>query len=108
TVKTRGCQDALAGRWWSWDPGTRAGSRYHPSFVLAIVAVPVIAAVCALCVVGLLLIVVTPSRRIRDEARLDQDVQPRLLLGEAPNSIDREVEADTAEHAPVADLHPDD
>ncbi len=75
--------------------------------MLAISVVPVIAAVCVLCVVGLVLIVVAPSRRIRDEARLDPDVQARLLLGEDPDEIDRELQGQGGEAAPVADLHPD-
>ena len=35
--------------------------------------------------VGLLVIVLAPSRRVRAEARLDREVEPRLLLGVDPD-----------------------
>jgi hypothetical protein len=79
--------------------------------VLAFSFVTAVAAVCALCVLGLVLAVVAPSRKIRQEARLDPDVEARLLLGHDPDEIDRDLQAETAggaadAPAPVADLHP--
>jgi hypothetical protein len=40
--------------------------------------------VTGIAAVGLLLIVLTPSRRVRAEARLDREVETRLLLGVDP------------------------
>jgi hypothetical protein len=76
--------------------------------MVALSTVPFIAGVCALCVIGVVLIVVAPSRQIREEARLDEEIQARLLLGEDPDEIDRELEGRAADPAPVADLRPDD
>jgi hypothetical protein len=76
--------------------------------MLAFSALPFIGGLCALSVIGLVLIVVAPSRRIREESRLDEEVQARLLLGEDPDQIDRELSGRASDPAPVADLHPDD
>jgi hypothetical protein len=38
--------------------------------------------------VGLLLIILTPSRRLRAEARIDQEIETRLLLGDDPDLDD--------------------
>ena len=40
--------------------------------------------------VGLLLIVLTPSRRVRAEARLDREIETRVLLGVDPEPDDKE------------------
>jgi len=64
---------------------------------LGIVAVIVIAAVALL---GLLVIVIGPSRRVRAEPPLDPDVEAALLLGEDPDEISRE-------HAAVTPPEPD-
>jgi hypothetical protein len=40
--------------------------------------------VAGISAVGLLVIVLAPSRRVRSEARLDQEVETRLLLGVDP------------------------
>jgi hypothetical protein len=50
--------------------------------------------------VGLILIVLTPSRRLRQEARIDREIETRLLLGVDPEPGER---AGDADHAP-ADL----
>jgi hypothetical protein len=47
--------------------------------------------------VGLLVIVLAPSRRVRAEARLDREVETRLLLGVDPD-IAAEAEAAPSEH----------
>ncbi|MDQ1467986.1 MAG: hypothetical protein QOH10_2401 [Actinomycetota bacterium] len=41
--------------------------------------------VAGIAAVGLFLIVLTPSRRVRTEARLDREVETRLLLGIDPD-----------------------
>ena len=41
--------------------------------------------VAGIAAVALLLIVLTPSRRVRTEARLDREVETRLLLGIDPD-----------------------
>jgi hypothetical protein len=41
--------------------------------------------VAGIAAVGLLLIVLTPSRRVRAEARLDREIETRLLLGVDPD-----------------------
>jgi hypothetical protein len=56
---------------------------------LGIVAVIVIAGIAFL---GLLVIVIGPSRRVRAEPPLDPDVEAALLLGEDPDEIAREYE----------------
>jgi hypothetical protein len=66
--------------------------------------------VAGMAAVGLLLIVLTPSRRVRAEARLDREIETRLLLGvdpelddtgfaksEAPSSPDHQPDYDAAE-----------
>ena len=44
--------------------------------------------VAGLAAAGLLLILLAPSRRLRAEARLDQEVETRLLLGVDPDADD--------------------
>ena len=44
--------------------------------------------------VGLILIVLTPSRRVRAEARLDREIETRLLLGVDPELRDAETPAE--------------
>jgi hypothetical protein len=46
--------------------------------------------VAGLAAAGLLLILLAPSRRLRAEARLDQEVETRLLLGVDPDAGDDE------------------
>jgi hypothetical protein len=69
--------------------------------------ITVLAVIGALSVVALLLIVIAPSRRVREEPPLDDEIQARLLLGEDPAEIDEELEHDAAGRAPVAELRRD-
>jgi len=70
-------------------------------------AIWVLAGVCALSVVGLLLIVVAPWRKVREEPPLDEEVQTRLLLGEDPQEIAEDVDEEESERASVAELRPE-
>ncbi len=47
------------------------------------------------CVVAIVLIIVAPWRRVREEPPLEADVQTRLLLGDSPADV--AAEADAAE-----------
>jgi hypothetical protein len=58
--------------------------------------------VAGIAAVGLLIIVLAPSRRVRAEARLDREVETRLLLG-----VDPDVTGETPV-VPPADEHPAD
>jgi hypothetical protein len=73
----------------------------------AITVITWIAAVCGLSVLVLLLIVLAPWRRVREEARLDQEVETRLLLGEDPDELAHELDERAAQRAPVAELRRD-
>lgn len=85
-----------------------AGHTLQPlSPVLAVDWLPVVVALCALSVAVLVLIVVAPWQRVRREPPLDEDVETRLLLGEDPAELDRELEARRQGAAPVAELRPD-
>jgi hypothetical protein len=75
---------------------------------LALDLVPWIVGLCALSAVVLILIVVAPSRRIRREPPLTDEVETRLLLGEDPEELDRELAARDEGAAPVAELRPED
>jgi hypothetical protein len=52
--------------------------------------------VAGISAVGLLVIVLTPSRRVRAEARLDREVETRLLLGDDPD-VDPDAQPATVE-----------
>jgi hypothetical protein len=58
--------------------------------------------VSGIAAVGLLVIVLAPSRRVRAEARLDREVETRLLLG-----VDPDVTAETAVVPPDDERHSD-
>jgi hypothetical protein len=78
----------------------------------AITVVTWIAVVCALSVVGFLLILIAPWRWLsspnRESRRLDKDIETRLLLGEDPEALAEELDARArARRASVAELHPD-
>jgi hypothetical protein len=75
--------------------------------VLAIDWPPLLGGLCALLAVGITLVVVAAPRRVREEAPLDDDVQARLLLGEDPEEIERDLEAREDETAPVSELRPE-
>jgi cbb3-type cytochrome oxidase subunit 3 len=49
--------------------------------------------VLVLCGLGVVLIVVGPSRRVRAEQPLDPDAEAALLLGEDPELVEEELEA---------------
>jgi len=64
---------------------------------------------CVLSVVLLLLIVVAPWKSVRRERELDEEAEARLLLGEDPQEIERDLAAREAERrAGVAELRPRD
>jgi hypothetical protein len=73
--------------------------------LLAVDWLPWIGALCALSVVVLVLIVVAPWKRVRAEPPIGREVQTRLLLGEDPDEIDRDLRAE--HRATVADLRPE-
>ena len=49
------------------------------------------------CVLAIVVIVIAPWRRVRDEPRIEPDVQTRLLLGESPDQVAAEAEAAAAD-----------
>jgi len=55
--------------------------------------------IAGVALVGLILIVLTPSRRLRAEARIDQEIETRLLLGVDPEAGDRATTEPDLEHA---------
>jgi hypothetical protein len=61
----------------------------------------VVVIVVGIALVALLAIIVAPSRSVRAEPPLPDDVQARVLLGESPREIVAELEEDE-EHAPEA------
>ena len=58
--------------------------------------------VAGIAAVGLLVIVLAPSRRVRAEARLDREVETRLLLG-----VDPEDTSETPAVSPEAEHRPE-
>jgi hypothetical protein len=59
------------------------------------VDVPVaVLVIVGLALVSLIAIIVAPSRRVRSERPLPDDVQARVLLGESPRQIESELEAE--------------
>jgi hypothetical protein len=72
----------------------------------AITVITWIAVVCGASLAILLLIVLAPWPRVREERRLDRDVETRLMLREDPETLAEEL--DDAEAAPpVAELRRD-
>jgi hypothetical protein len=70
---------------------------------------PWIVGLCVLSVVVLVLIVVAPWKRVRNEPGLDDEAETRLLLGEDPEEIDRDLaEREAERRAGVADFRPRD
>jgi hypothetical protein len=55
--------------------------------------------IAGVALVGLILIVLTPSRRLRAEARLDREIETRVLLGVDPDATDADARNDEREHA---------
>jgi hypothetical protein len=75
--------------------------------ILGLDWVPWIVALCVLSVVVLVLIIVAPWKRVRDEHGLDDETETRLLLGEDPEKIDRDLaEREAERRAHVADFRP--
>jgi hypothetical protein len=71
--------------------------------------VPWIVGLCVLSLVVLVLIVVAPWKRVRNEPGLDDEAETRLLLGEDPEEIDRDLaEREAERRATVTDLRPRD
>jgi len=56
--------------------------------------------IAALSVIALLVIVIAPWGRIRDEPALPEDVEARLLLGDSPDAIAEDVDARAAAAPP--------
>jgi len=70
---------------------------------------PWIVGVCVLSLIVLILIVVAPWRGVRREPPLDDEVEARLLLGEDPDEIDRDLAGREARRrGQVTDLRPRD
>ena len=79
------------------------------TFVVGLDWLPWIVGLCVLSVIVLVLIVVAPWKRVREEPALDDEAETRLLLGEDPDEIDRDLAAREAERrAQVADFRPRD
>jgi hypothetical protein len=57
--------------------------------------------------IALVLIVVAPSRRVRADSGIDREAETRLLLGEDPAEIERELAARSEETGSVSKLRPD-
>ena len=78
--------------------------------MLAVDWEPFVGVAAALIAVAIVVVVIAaPWRGVREEPALDDDVQARLLLGEDPEEIERDLEEEEeAENAPVSDLHPSD
>lgn len=77
--------------------------------VVAIDWLPWIVGLCVLSAVVLVLIVIAPWKRVRDEPGLDDEAETRLLLGEDPEAIDRDLTEREAEgRARVFDFRPRD
>lgn len=74
-------------------------------FVLAADALPWIFGVAVVSVVALVLIIVAPWRTVRSEPPLADEIESRLLLGEDPDDIDRDLTSRESAPAPVTDLH---
>lgn len=55
----------------------------------------------AACLAAILVIVVAPWRRVRDEPPMRDDVEARLLLGEDPKEIALEEDEEAAENHPA-------
>jgi hypothetical protein len=71
--------------------------------------VPWIVGLSILSVVVLVLIVVAPWKQVRDDSGLDDEAETRLLLGDDPEEIERDLAAREAERRErVSELRPRD
>ena len=68
-----------------------------PLSFVAVDWLPWIVGLCVLSAVVLLLIVIAPWKKVRDDSGIDDEVEARLLLGEDPDEIDRDLAAREAE-----------
>jgi len=74
----------------------------------AITVITWIAVVCVLSFVVLLVIILSPWPRVRNESRrLNRDVETRLLLREDPDELADELDRRADQQSPVADLRRD-
>jgi hypothetical protein len=64
-------------------------------------ALPIVIGACALLGIGLVLVVVAPWGHVRSDSGLDREVQTRLMLGEDPDEIDRDL-AQRSDEKPTA------
>jgi len=70
-------------------------SSVFPNRVVASVSLAVVVPlVLGLCVLAVVVIVIGPSRRVRAERPLDPDTEAALLLGEDPDTLEHEIDAD--------------
>ena len=60
-------------------------------------AIPLLVGACLLIGVMLVLVVIAPWSHVRADSRLDHEVQARLMLGEDPDEIDRDLAQRSAE-----------
>jgi len=74
--------------------------------LLAVDWLPWVGGVCALFVVVVALAVLAPRRRHEDA--LDREIEARLLLGEDPDEIDRDLAQRATNAAPVVELERED
>jgi len=74
-------------------------------FPIAASVIPWIVGIAVVSVLALALIIVAPWRTVRREPPLAEEIEARLLLGEDPDEIDRDLAARDTPPAPVTDLH---
>ena len=72
--------------------------------------IPWIVGLCIVSLVLFVLILIAPWKSVREEGELDEEAQTRLLLGEDPDEIERDLAARDAERrSRVSELRrPDD
>lgn len=75
------------------------------STILAADALTWAVAIAVVSMAALVLIIVAPWRTVRREPPLADEIETRLLLGEDPDAIDRDLAARYTPPAPVTDLH---
>jgi hypothetical protein len=60
--------------------------------------------VCGVAAILLVLLIAAPWKSVREEPPLDEEVETRLLLGEDPEQIAADEDAEDAQRAQVHDL----
>ena len=73
--------------------------------ILAADALPWAVGIAGVSIVALGLIIVAPWRTVRREPPLADEIESRLLLGEDPEDIERDLATGDVGRAPVTDLH---